>query len=142
MRKINMSTVKFIVKPEARKVICLIEDCKNDFTDFIMEKTPLSHMLNFWELHSQFLMSDTYTGVATCMEGDEWNEEIGKRIALNKAERKWGNAFFRKANTLTSKIYEDFIQGCDTIDAFGVQLGDKLARCEKKVSDYFEKCNN
>lgn len=141
MRKINMNTVKFIVKPEARKVICLIEDCRNDFLDFVWE-SPLRHMLYRWDLKDNLLMSDTYTGIATCMEGDEWNEEIGKRIALNKAERKWGTAFFKKANTLTSKIYDNFVEGCDMIDAFGARLGDKLDRCEKKVAEYFEKSDN
>lgn len=143
MREINMKTAKFFIHPEKRKVVCVIENCSYDFLNFICEKTRMDYPINkvngdWREQDSKsFLMPDSFTGIATCGEGDEWNEKIGKMIAFNRAKEKWGTSFFKRANRFMAEHNKIFEETCDIIDEFGCKLNENLTNMGNKIQNYF-----
>lgn len=144
MREINMKTAKFFIHPEKRKVVCVIENCSKDFLNFIWKKTRMDfpvteHGEGIWvsKKEREFLMPDSFTGIATCGEGDEWNEKIGKMIAFNRAKEKWGTSFFKRANRFMAEHNKIFEETCDIIDEFGCKLNENLTNRGNKIQNYF-----
>lgn len=138
MKRIDKNTVKFFVDEKKRKVVCVIEDCKRDFIDFIINETHLDICDDLWgPIKDEYFMPKTFSGVATCEEGDEWNEEIGKLVALDKAKIKWGSSFFKRANLFMEHKSKLFNETCDIIDGFGKKLSQNCANRREKIEKYF-----
>ena len=138
MRSISSKDVKFIIQPETKKIVCVIENCKNDFIDFITQETPFASMLKPQDFKvNKYQMPDTFYGIATCQDDDEWNESIGRKVALNKAKAKWGASFFKRANSYMTRVNETFEMICDKIDNFGANLAENLSHRQKKIEEHF-----
>ena len=134
MRTIDKNTVKFFVNPEKRKVVCVIENSIYDFIDFVNKETE--YMVSMFDV-DKYEMPDTFVGIATCGEEDEWNEEIGKLIALNKAKNKWGLSFFKRANRFMDNQMKKFERTHDLFNNFGAKLTHNLNRRESRIEEYF-----
>ena len=122
---------RYIVDEEKRKVICLIENTENMFTAFATKnfEIPYDCMDSLWvtatpkHLHDKLRMPKRFWGIATCAEGDEWNEEKGKLLAFSKAKDKLDKSFFKRAN-----LYVDtFDKSLNNAVVILNSLGDKLA---------------
>ena len=110
---------QYIVDKEKRKVVCVIHDTRRLLYDFIYDYDDcLGDTINFYVM----IMPNQFSGVATCAEGDEWNEELGRKIAFNKAKEKLNNAFFKRAKTYVNEVDNEFNQLIGVINNYGVRL--------------------
>ena len=76
-----MSDINFKIDEKNRVVVCKLSNCKWNADDRIRKYDGDSYTDNY-------LISDIFTGVARCNPQDEFNEEIGKKIALTRAKAK------------------------------------------------------
>lgn len=126
MLNITPEDCRFIVKPEARKVICLIENTKNLFLNFAKENLNIPYYCTDCgkpsDLTYRLSMPNIFKGVATCSEDDEWDEEIGKLIAYSRAKDSLNQSFFKRANLYIHTFDSYITRDCDFLNS----IGDKL----------------
>jgi hypothetical protein len=95
---------RYIVNEDKRKVICIIEDTDRIFINFANNnfKIPCDCTDTYWgnknNLFPKLLMPKRFWGIATCSKDDEWDEEIGKKLAFSKAKDKLNKSFVKRAN--------------------------------------------
>lgn len=83
--------MKFFVNEEKRTVVAIIEYCRDDFRNRI-SKNPFYNVLYVVEDYKSgewTWMQDSYKGIAKCSPQDEFDVEIGKTIAANRALRRY-----------------------------------------------------
>lgn len=90
----------YFVKPEEGVVVCKVTDCDFDalafaskHIQFIANPDDCYYDMSYSE---NFYMNENYVGVARLQEGDTFNEEFGKKLALRKALAKHDNALLKK----------------------------------------------
>ena len=78
------------------------KNCRYDAIDKINKKfiaTSTSNIvIDFGHYcnDNPYLMKDNYTAIARCGEGDEYDVEIGKRIALKRLSEKYNSALNKR----------------------------------------------
>lgn len=102
-RKIHGHTVIFSVDNNARKVTAKIYGCDADALLYIKNVTKV-HAL---EPCDDFYMRNSYSASATCAPGDQFNVELGERIAYRRLLKK----YLRYRNARIYKFY-DFLGRC------------------------------
>jgi hypothetical protein len=90
-------------------VTCVITDCGNTAIDRIKKYTAISN-------EKSYLINNTYVGIATCHENDNFDIEIGKKIALNRAKR---NRAIDINNTI-KKFVEDKNRELKNLTNYGI----------------------
>ena len=89
------SCCQYIVNKEKGKVVCVIHNTKCLLENFICDFDSDFVPVVFWK---DVRLPNQFSGVATCADGDEWNEELGRRIAFARAKYKLDRSFFKRAN--------------------------------------------
>ena len=84
-----MFEIKYIVKPEEKMVIGIAEfeyaDLYNELQNFtLLENELIWHLLHRMEASEPF----TIRATAKCKDGDEFNEEFGKKLVEAKINKK------------------------------------------------------
>lgn len=140
--KINIrpKDCKFIVDQEKRKVICIIDDTTDKLFDFIdygmggwsNPKCPLDIGRTVIE---KLKMPRRFVGIATCAEGDTWNEETGKMVAYGKAKHKFNVSMFKRGNYLVNYIDEYVNKLVRQFDEYGERVSSNEDRREKWLSE-------
>lgn len=117
--------MKFFVNEEKRTVVAIIEDCSLDFIKRI-SKNPFNEMGYIASTYSNgnwIYMNDSYKGIAKCAPDDEFDVEIGKTIAMNRALRKYYSDLRNK--------FGRYVDMCDEIMGLGLDnykmVDDRLA---------------
>ena len=128
---ITRDKCKFYVKPDDRKVICVLKVSSYLLFDFIRETSALP--IGWLPTDDEIALNGTYTGIATCDPMDTWDEERGRTIAFIKAKRKFCRNFF---NTL--KRYVNFLDGnidnmLNTLNAIGSAWTHNLQTLEEEL---------
>lgn len=81
--------IRYIVKQEDGVIVAIADNCYFDvINDLAKKNAPIEPMIELDEC-GDLLINNTYKGVARLAEGDEWDEEFGKKIAKEKALRKY-----------------------------------------------------
>ena len=134
---------KFIVKPEDRVVICIIES-RNDFRirdlvyDFIMENTGRIDLMPWGTTLDEITMPSTFVGKAVCSKDDEWNEELGRKIAYARAKNKLYTSFFKRANKFVQVMDNDLNKYINKFNALGESLQKNKEKLDADIDSYFE----
>lgn len=124
---------KFIVNKEKRRVVCILEYSNDLFIDFILSNCELGKQLwPSYKVFSPLIMPNRFIGIATCSENDEWDEEIGKRIAFSRMKDKVNRSFFKRAKTYI-QLVDGWIN--DTVDLLN-KIGEKLEINQVKRYEY------
>lgn len=129
----DQSDCDFIVKEEERKVICLVNRTSNLFFNYMTSKLPADLVSHYMRcgisqtLTNQLVMPNSFVGIATCNEEDEWNEETGRLIAFKRAKEKVVNSFFKRVN-----IYVAYQR--DTLNAFVNHFTIESARAQADIT--------
>lgn len=123
---IKAKDCKFIVNKEKRKVVCIIPETQYKFLDFLTHDER-DITLDFC-YKNECILPNQIVGIATCSLDDEWDEELGRRIAFQRAKYKFNCAFFKRANLLMNNI-----------DKFMAQLENKFNKYGEKITENLKK---
>lgn len=88
-------TAKYFVNKEKGVVVCKLEDCFDSVIYDMHQKG--------WPFDENLEIPNTFTGKAKCSPEDTFNEDIGKRIALNRALIKLNTAKRRMLNSFITE---------------------------------------
>lgn len=125
----NNNRVIFKVFPEHRVIKAEINDCMFDAIHefnrkFLAHSTSSLALSTFYCRGEKFIMPDTFSVVVRCHPNDEFDEEKGKRIALD-----------RLADKYTKSLNKH-------LDNILISLDKSLERLEEYLSDYEYKTMN
>lgn len=98
IKNVGMKDCNFSVNEEKRTVVCWLNGTKNFFLDFLCENDSNGwlYLVSRVESINKFEMNNKFTGTAVCAGEDEWNEELGKRMAFYRMKRKLFDSFYNK----------------------------------------------
>lgn len=82
-RKICGHPVEFIFENSTRRIIAVIKGCTYDAIYYITDITGIDAM------HENYKMRHSYRASATCNPDDEFDMELGRRIAYRRLLRKY-----------------------------------------------------
>ena len=86
--KTGKSKIQYYINKEKRTIAARMVDCQYDIID-ILYKMGIDRVFRANYRIEDFLIKDTYRGVAKCAPEDTWDEEVGKRIARNRLLKKY-----------------------------------------------------
>ena len=127
---IDMKDCKFILKPDERRIVCIY------YTDPEILIDYLNHNCNVYTDYKEYnilKMRHYYTGIATCAPEDEWNEELGRKIAFSKAKDKCYKSFFKRANTIVQTIDCRLGDMIEMFNDFGLKLENKRQALQDQI---------
>lgn len=141
MNGIKMKDCRFYVDEAARTVVCVIPNTKNMLIDFIedhfrWDDINIYDALNFWydnKFFKQLKMPYSFMGKAICAPEDEWNEELGRKIAFSKAKDKCYKSFFKRANTIVQTIDCRLGDMIEMFNDFGLKLENKRQALQDQI---------
>lgn len=105
--------INYIVKEEDKVVVAIISDSSLDAVNKILKRMSSINglvaevltedevgvnILDVFDLNSA-IMPNKFVGVAKCCEQDEFDVEVGKKVAASKAKEKYHRCLKRKVNT-------------------------------------------
>ena len=141
--KIHRKNCKFIVKPEERMILCVIEGhhISNMLLDYVEEFDRSG--VEIWpvgvDLRKKLRMPYSFVGKAVCAEGDEWNEELGRKIAYSRAKNKLYTSFFRRANMFINEVDYKLNRMISRLNDFGKTLDDQRVGLEQSIEEMVQK---
>lgn len=144
--RFNITTddAKFFVDKEKKTVVCVIENTRKLFCNFVNTNFRIStdcdgiyncvYGINGCDsiLDEKMLMPNKFVGIAKCGENDEWNEDIGCTIAFSRAKNNLINSFFKRAQTYVNYIDKWLNEAVNTFN----MLGEKLEVNKTKRNEY------
>lgn len=133
---IQMSSCHFIVKEDERKVICIIENTKNDVLYFINKYLSWIDKDMHTKLCKMIKMPSTFVGVATCAPEDTWDEKIGRKIAYYKAKYKYVISFFKRANALIDELDKRLAKIEHHFNEYGMKMDENMSKMEAGLRDF------
>lgn len=95
---------KFIIKEEDGVVVAILQDTSMDLINLLKVDT------DDYRVIEKLLLSDSYKGVARLADGDEWDEEVGKLVAFEKAHAKYKDAILKRLKMIKRSIKESLKQ--------------------------------
>ena len=126
--------VNYIVKKDEGVVVCILNDTKYYFSDYIMARLLRQNYRDIVpSLHNEYFLKNSYSGVARCAPGDEWNEELGRKIAFNKAKIKLNTAFFKRAQLYVDNVDREFNSILDAINGYGDRVEADAQKREEEI---------
>jgi len=135
---ITKENARFIVNPEKRKVVCIIEDTRDLFINFVEKNLPIkTYCRSMWgdkHFEKQLLMPNRFIGIATCDITDEWNEETGKLIAFSRAKDNLHKSFFKRANTYINNIDDWLTEAVERINTYGDKITRNTERRHNRIA--------
>lgn len=106
-----MNDITYKVDEKSGTVVCKLSNCEN-----IALNRILTYCNDYNIRFSDFLIRDTYIGVARCMPGDSFDVEYGKKLALTRAKIKRGRAINRVINKHIKKCRRNL----DILEEYGI----------------------
>ena len=139
---IKQSDCRFYVNEDCGKVVCVIPNTRNLVIDFVEDFVDPRVIYYGDKIEALIEMPPSFTGIATCAEGDVFNEEIGKLIAFNKAKRKLNLSFFTRANILVDYLDSHLNKMMDSFNELGEALVANEKRREAKIEEVLNANDN
>ena len=133
----NSKNCKFIVQPDKRKVICILDKTAYAFIDY-MNRNIKFHLGGIWgdfKIEKKLIMPARFIGVATCALEDEFNEEIGRHIAFTRAKNKMNTSFFKRANLFIDMCDEQLDEAAYKLSQIGAKMSENADNRDKVIAD-------
>lgn len=147
MNGIKMSDCDFYVNEEKRTIVCVYPKSKSNVwgasnlvIDFIEENFDFPDVsfldgTSYGDLRNKLKMPYRFIGKAVCAPEDEWNEELGKKIAFARAKEKCYDSFFKRANLFIYTIRERLSEAIDIFDNFGDKITASRDALEDQINE-------
>ena len=87
---IKMEDCNWAYSIEDRLVFCIIPNTERAVLDFFEEEMCWPYPI---QVSDAMRMPKHFTGMARCAPGDEWNLEVGKKIAYARAKENYARSF-------------------------------------------------
>ena len=143
MNGIKMSDCKFYVNEAERTVVCVIPHTEDMLMDFIYDHFTFSKfdigVALGWHGRRDCYMPKSFCGKAVCSANDEWDEELGRRIAFSRAKDKCYKSFFRRANGLVNMIDMYLGRMMEQFNSFGDKCVANKERLDASIEHYLDK---
>ena len=97
--------IKYYCMPEQKKVIGVLSHCENDVINKI-DRLCVDTGFDFWA-DDRFVMPHTFRAEAIARDGDEYDEEVGKKIVREKIMKRYYASYDKRVN-LFKKVLSDF----------------------------------
>lgn len=135
---IKQKDCRFIVKPEERVVICIlegewIEDAVHNFIGDLEDS--YFDLCAYGKLHRQINMPRSFIGKAVCAPTDEWNEELGKLIAFSRAKSKFYTSFFKRGSLYINTLDRAVDRLYDAFNDMGASLDLNHLKLEQRIKE-------
>ena len=111
----NNNRVIFKVFPEHRVIKAEIDDCVFDAIyefnrKFLAHSTSSLSLSTFYCTDERFLMPNTFSVVVRCHPVDKFDEEKGKRLALNRLADKYTKSLNKHLENILNAIDESLVE--------------------------------
>ena len=143
MNGIKMSDCKFYVDEDARVVVCVIPNTNDMLIDFVREHfrwddVDMDYAIDY-HFEPKLQMPRSFMGKAVCAAEDEWNEELGSKIAFSRAKDKCYKSFFKRANLLVQTYDRRLGDMIEAFNDFGLKLDAKREALESQIESETKK---
>ena len=140
MNGIKMKDCRFYVDEDARTVVCVIPNTENMVRDFIDEHNNWPDV-SIWyrsgsKLGKMLKMPYSFSGKAVCSPDDNWDVELGKKLAFSRAKDKCYKSFFKRANHYVQTVDRRLGDMITIFNDFGMKLEDKRDILQNEINDY------
>lgn len=137
---------KFFVQPEKGKVICVIENTQYMFKDYINRYFIICRGFMYSDdfykkMEPRILMPNRFVGIATCAPEDEFNEDLGRKIAFNRAKNKVSSSFFKRANYYIDTLDELVDESALMLNQLGVKLSEEADKRDEIIANMLGEAN-
>lgn len=85
--------IKYYSNPSKKQIIAVLSNTSMDAINKIAKVTA-DHP--FFCMNEKYTMPDKFRAVATCMDGDEFDEAVGKEIAKKKLMKRYYKSFDKR----------------------------------------------
>lgn len=124
---------KFFVNEEKRKVVCVLENTADAFENFADQNFPIFiSNLNIWE---KVQMPDKFIGIATCSPDDEFDIEIGEKLAYSRAKDNFNKCFFNRAEKFFHLVDDCLERSVDIINTYGDKVRANTTHRHEVIAD-------
>lgn len=138
MYKFSMDDCDFYVNEEKRTVSCVLNNTEDMLIDYIDENLYLSA----WDINcaqngfiKKVRMPKRFVGIAKCADGDEWDEELGRKIAYTRLREKVYASFFRHARTYINTIDDWIEKSLFKFNNFGERIDCEMEHRHAYIAD-------
>ena len=143
MNGIKMSDCKFYVDEDARVVVCVIPNTNDMLIDFVREHfrwddVDMDYAIDY-HFEPKLQMPRSFMGKAVCAAEDEWNEDLGRKIAFSRAKDKCYKSFFKRANLLVQTYDRRLGDMIETFNDFGLKLDSKREALQNYIESQIKK---
>ena len=140
MNGIKMSDCRFYVNEAERTIVCVIPKTKDMLYDYIYEHFTFSDFdmnscMEYRLIDEIIEMPSSFMGKAVCSAEDEWNEELGRKIAFSRAKHKCYRSFFKRANTFINALDRRMGDMIESFNSLGKQLEDKRDGLQHQIDE-------
>ena len=141
MKGIKMSDCRFYVNETERVSVCIIPNTETMVEDFILDNFnyPELDFIVYGGLRKVIKMPYSFMGKAICAPEDEWNEELGRKIAFSRAKDKCYKSFFKRANMLVQTVDRRLGDMINTFNDLGLKLSEKREALESDIESKIKK---
>ncbi len=118
-------------------VMMELNDVRDYLDSLLCEKSAsISDIDSYWRVSENGVLSFKAEGFAACSPSDEFDEELGKKIALTRAQRK----AFDKMAVMYSTLYDIVYNAlCERLDGLEFGCTEAFAKCSEHIE---ELCNS
>ena len=140
MNGIKMSDCRFYVNEAERTIVCVIPKTRDMLYDYIYEHFcfndfNISLSMGYRLEEEVIEMPSSFMGKAVCSAEDEWNEELGRKIAFSRAKDKCYRSFFKRANTFINALDRRMGDMIESFNSLGRQLEDKRNGLQQQIDE-------
>ena len=138
---VTMEDATFYVQEDKGKVVCVIPNTQGMARRFLEDNSKISPECDYnyalqngghgSKLYKELEMPNRFVGVASCAEGDTFDEDLGRTIAFHKD--KLYKSMFKKFNMFVNEIDSYIDELTTVINNFGAKLSENSARREKYI---------
>jgi hypothetical protein len=140
MRLHNAEKFNYFIDEEKRTVVAVLTVPQNAMGNEmlrIMKKESGNHFaIDDCVINTSMLLKGKYVGKAVCHSEDEWNVEVGKRLAALRATKQYANDRYR-INRLIVDIFDGIQKRFERAEDYAADAPENIEEEIEKIVESF-----